>query len=98
MKQGCLTHLTAVEFAGLGPVPFAGMLLADHGARVIRIDRPARITEATRRMFDDPAVVQKFGATGMEPPYASPGELGSFVERATAFWREQVRKSNFQAQ
>jgi alpha-methylacyl-CoA racemase len=29
-----------VEFAGLGPGPFAGMMLADQGARVIRIDRP----------------------------------------------------------
>ena len=26
--------------AGLGPVPFCGMLLADHGAEVVRIDRP----------------------------------------------------------
>lgn len=42
MKQGCLTHLTVVEFAGLGPGPFAGMLLSDHGARVIRIDRPQK--------------------------------------------------------
>lgn len=41
-RQGPLTHLTVVEFAGLGPAPFAGMLLADQGARVIRIDRPAR--------------------------------------------------------
>lgn len=42
MRAGPLSHLTVVEFAGLGPGPFAGMLLADHGARVIRIDRPAR--------------------------------------------------------
>ena len=42
MKTGPLSHLTVVEFAGLGPAPFAGMLLADHGARVIRIDRPSR--------------------------------------------------------
>jgi alpha-methylacyl-CoA racemase len=26
--------------AGVGPAPFAGMMLADHGAEVIRIDRP----------------------------------------------------------
>src|SRR5689334_5117621 len=42
MKQGPLSHLTVVEFAGLGPAPFAGMLLADQGARVIRIERPTR--------------------------------------------------------
>ncbi len=29
-----------VEFAGLGPAPFACMLLSDMGAEVIRIDRP----------------------------------------------------------
>lgn len=42
MRAGPLSHLTVVEFAGLGPGPFAAMLLADHGARVIRIDRPAK--------------------------------------------------------
>lgn len=41
-KPGPLSHLTVVEFAGLGPAPFAAMMLADHGARVIRIDRPAK--------------------------------------------------------
>ena len=39
---GPLSHLTVVEFAGLGPAPFAGMMLADQGARVIRIDRPPK--------------------------------------------------------
>ena len=37
---GPLAHLTVVELAGIGPGPFACMLLADLGARVIRIDRP----------------------------------------------------------
>lgn len=36
---GALAGLTIVEMAGLGPGPFAGMMLADHGARVIRIER-----------------------------------------------------------
>ncbi|MGB6100184.1 MAG: CaiB/BaiF CoA-transferase family protein [Comamonas sp.] len=36
---GPLSHLTAIELAGIGPGPFACMLLADMGARVIRIDR-----------------------------------------------------------
>ncbi|KAH0591959.1 hypothetical protein MHUMG1_10334 [Metarhizium humberi] len=34
-----LTGITVLEFAGLAPGPFAGMLLADAGASVIRIDR-----------------------------------------------------------
>ncbi|KAF5367465.1 hypothetical protein D9758_003785 [Tetrapyrgos nigripes] len=29
------------QFAGLAPGPFAGLLLADHGASVIRVDRPS---------------------------------------------------------
>jgi len=39
---GALEGLTVLEFAGIGPAPFACMMLADHGARVIRIDRPAQ--------------------------------------------------------
>lgn len=37
---GALEGLTVIEFAGIGPGPFACMMLADHGARVIRIERP----------------------------------------------------------
>ncbi|MCK9512136.1 MAG: CoA transferase [Pigmentiphaga sp.] len=36
---GPLSHLTVIELAGIGPAPFACMLLADMGARIIRIDR-----------------------------------------------------------
>jgi alpha-methylacyl-CoA racemase len=41
-RAGPLSHLTVIEFAGLGPAPFAGMMLADMGARVIRIERPVK--------------------------------------------------------
>ena len=37
--MGPLAGVRIVEFAGLGPAPFAAMLLADMGANVIRIDR-----------------------------------------------------------
>ena len=37
---GVLEGITVLEFAGIGPGPFACMMLADHGARVIRIERP----------------------------------------------------------
>jgi alpha-methylacyl-CoA racemase len=37
---GPLTGLRIVEIAGIGPGPFAGMMLADHGAEIIRIERP----------------------------------------------------------
>ncbi|CAD6449924.1 caf931bd-7f99-4828-a542-39f7313745a2 [Sclerotinia trifoliorum] len=34
-----LTGIRVLEFAGLAPGPFAGLLLADYGASVLRIDR-----------------------------------------------------------
>ncbi|MDE2576908.1 MAG: CoA transferase [Rhodospirillales bacterium] len=37
---GPLSGLRVVEFAGIGPGPFAAMLLADMGADVVRIERP----------------------------------------------------------
>jgi alpha-methylacyl-CoA racemase len=57
MRQGPLTGLKIVEFAGIGPGPFCGMLLSDLGADVIRIDRrgggrggsPTDITSRGRR-------------------------------------------------
>ncbi|MCV2864222.1 CaiB/BaiF CoA transferase family protein [Albidovulum sediminicola] len=43
---GPLTGLRIVEFAGLGPTPFAAMTLADMGAEVVRLQRPG-----TRHIF-----------------------------------------------
>ncbi|GAA0334480.1 CaiB/BaiF CoA-transferase family protein [Sphingomonas oligophenolica] len=37
--RGPLAGVRIIEIAALGPAPFAGMMLADHGADVIRIDR-----------------------------------------------------------
>jgi len=37
--SGPLSKTRIIEFAGIGPGPFCGMMLADHGAEVIRIDR-----------------------------------------------------------
>jgi alpha-methylacyl-CoA racemase len=39
-RQGPLAGVRVIELGGLGPGPFAGMLLADLGADVVRIDRP----------------------------------------------------------
>lgn len=39
--QGPLAGIKIVEIGGIGPAPFCCMLLADLGAEVIRIDRPA---------------------------------------------------------
>ena len=37
--MGPLEGIRIVEFAGIGPGPFAGMMLADMGAEILRIDR-----------------------------------------------------------
>jgi len=39
-RGGPLAGVRVVELAGIGPSPFAAMLLADLGADVIRVDRP----------------------------------------------------------
>jgi alpha-methylacyl-CoA racemase len=39
MGKGPLSGVKIVEFAGIGPGPFCGMLLSDMGADVVRIDR-----------------------------------------------------------
>lgn len=56
MGKGPLSGLKVIEFAGIGPGPFCGMLLSDLGADVVRIDRkgqgrssPADITSRGRR-------------------------------------------------
>src|SRR3954464_388787 len=57
MGKGPLSDLKIVEFAGIGPGPFCGMLLSDLGADVVRIDRkgggrggsPTDITSRGRR-------------------------------------------------
>ncbi|MEX6430404.1 MAG: CaiB/BaiF CoA transferase family protein [Ferrimicrobium sp.] len=40
--MGPLQGIRVVEMAGIGPAPFAGMVLADLGATVIRVDPPKR--------------------------------------------------------
>lgn len=56
MGKGPLSGLKIVEFAGIGPGPFCGMLLSDLGADVVRVDRkgsgrasPADVTSRGRR-------------------------------------------------
>lgn len=38
-RRGPLSGITVVEFAGIGPAPFAGMMFADMGANVILVER-----------------------------------------------------------
>ena len=49
---GVLEGLTVIEFAGIGPGPFACMMLADHGARLIRIERPGAADRPNRDILN----------------------------------------------
>ena len=46
---GPLHGLRVIEFAGIGPGPFTGMMLADMGADVIVIERAADVAAAAGR-------------------------------------------------
>src|SRR5580698_4540440 len=69
MAKGPLDGVKVVEFAGIGPGPFCGMLLSDLGADVVRIDRMSArggaksdVTSRGRRSvaldLKDPAAVE----------------------------------------
>lgn len=38
-----LNGINVVELAGISPAPFCGMILADFGASVIRVDRVSKV-------------------------------------------------------
>ncbi|MEU7892077.1 CaiB/BaiF CoA-transferase family protein [Nonomuraea sp. NPDC049152] len=48
MTHGPLAGVKVLELAGLAPGPFAGMMLADHGAEVLRVDRVAAVSDRPR--------------------------------------------------
>lgn len=55
-RSGPLAGIKIVELAGIGPAPYASMLLADAGAQVIRLDRaspgaPERAAQSTEKNF-----------------------------------------------
>ncbi|HWJ70992.1 MAG TPA: CaiB/BaiF CoA-transferase family protein [Sphingobium sp.] len=41
-RRGPLAGVRIVEIAGIGPLPFAGMLMADMGAEILRIETPRK--------------------------------------------------------
>ena len=51
-RTGPLRGVRIVEFAGIGPVPFAAMLLADMGAEVVRIDRSGAAPSDPREIIN----------------------------------------------
>jgi len=59
MGQGPLQGLKVIEFAGIGPGPFCGMLLSDLGADVVRIDRIGGPRGGSRPAADKYSVTQR---------------------------------------
>ena len=59
MAQGPLDGVKVIEFAGIGPGPFCGMLLSDLGADVIRIDRIGGPRGGSRPAADKYSVTQR---------------------------------------
>ncbi|HEX7480436.1 MAG TPA: CoA transferase, partial [Polyangiales bacterium] len=54
--MGPLHGLKVVELVGLGPGPFAAMLLSDMGAQVIRIDRADRVRQLSPQLAQTPSL------------------------------------------
>jgi alpha-methylacyl-CoA racemase len=78
--MGPLQGIRFVEFAGIGPVPFAAMLLSDMGAQGIRIDRmPARTPRNTEVYYRGRRAV----ALDLKKPEATQAAL-KLVEGADA--------------
>jgi alpha-methylacyl-CoA racemase len=84
--RGPLNGLRVVELAGIGPVPFAGMVLADLGADVVRVDRPDPGPIAAIGEFDPTArgkqaiVVDLKEAAGVEVVLRLAGSADIFIE------------------
>ena len=57
--MGPLAGLSVVEMAGLGPAPFAGLMLADMGADVLRIDRKSRGADAAFERVKAPNTIDR---------------------------------------
>src|SRR5215470_15188023 len=62
--MGPLAGVKIVELAGIGPGPFAGMMLSDMGADIIRVDRAQQVNPG---MFDK---------TNREPLYRGRRSIG----------------------
>src|SRR5579864_3725379 len=93
---GPLAGLRVLEFVGLGPGPFAGMLLADLGATVLRIDRLSDAERDRGRAGTPPRgpLHRGKGSVGVDLKHAAAaGFVLRLVERADALidvWRPGV--------
>lgn len=82
---GPLEGLKIVEMVGIGPAPFCGMMLADMGAEVIRIDRPgnASIVAPEDSRFDVTARNRRSIAVDLKKP-GGPETVLALIDKADA--------------
>ena len=91
---GPLAGMRVVEFVGLGPGPFAGMLMADLGATVLRVDRFDDAQRANRSVPARGPLHRGKGSVAVDLKHpAGPELVLRLVERADALidvWRPGV--------
>lgn len=80
---GALSGIRIIEIAGLGPGPFAGMMLADHGAEVICVERPGGnpLQPASGRPADILSRSRRSIALDLKSPQAA-GVIKALVKKA----------------
>jgi alpha-methylacyl-CoA racemase len=78
-RNGPLAGVRVLELAGLAPGPFAGMMLADHGAEVLRVERASTVAKAGDRPRAD---VMDRGKRTVGVDLKSPEGVAAFKELA----------------
>ena len=81
-----LSGVRVVELAGMGSVPFAGMMLADLGADIVQVDRPATTTATSLTDLASPEPSQDFmnrGRRCVALNLQAPPERHAFVDLAS---------------
>jgi len=73
--MGPLTGIRIIEVVGIGPGPFAGMMLADMGAEVIAVSRPGPPS-----LTDLPIDINKRGKRSVTLDLKSPADKESFLK------------------
>ena len=85
--MGPLQGIKIVEFAGLGPAPFAGMMLSDLGAEVVRIDRATTPNAAQAQLFAPDRDIANRGRRAIQLDLKTPDGVAvalRLIERADA--------------
>ena len=80
---GPLTGYRVIELAGIGPGPFAAMMLSDMGAEVLRVDRADSVNDAeAESRWDVNARGRRSVGVDLKHP-DGPGVVLGLAERAT---------------